>query len=40
MEMGDKDKALEFFQRIKNDFPKSENANSIDAFIGMAKSAE
>ncbi|APA65430.1 MAG: tetratricopeptide repeat protein [Maribacter dokdonensis] len=40
LEMGEKDKALEFFERIKNDFPKSENASSIDAFIGMAKSAE
>ena len=40
LEMGEKDKALEFFERIKNDFPKSENASSIDAFIGIAKSAE
>lgn len=40
LEMGDKDKALDFFQRIKDEFPKSENAASIDAFIGMAKSGE
>ncbi|WP_405398088.1 tetratricopeptide repeat protein [Maribacter sp. Asnod2-G09] len=40
LEMGDKDKALGFFQKIKDEFPKSENANSIDAFIGMAKSGE
>ncbi|MEP2240335.1 MAG: tetratricopeptide repeat protein, partial [Maribacter sp.] len=40
LEMGDKDKALGFFQKIKDDFPNSENANSIDAFIGMAKSGE
>lgn len=38
LEMGDKDKALGFFQRIKDEYPKSENAGSIDAFIGMAKS--
>ena len=40
LEMGDKNKALGFFQKIKDEFPKSENANSIDAFIGMAKSGE
>ncbi|MDF4222949.1 MULTISPECIES: tetratricopeptide repeat protein [Maribacter] len=40
LEMGDKDKALSFFQKIKDEFPKSENAASIDAFIGMAKSGE
>ncbi|WP_339628976.1 tetratricopeptide repeat protein [uncultured Maribacter sp.] len=40
LEMGDKSKALGFFERIKNEFPKSENANSINAFIGMAKSGE
>jgi tetratricopeptide (TPR) repeat protein len=40
LEMGDKSKALGFFERIKSEFPKSENANSINAFIGMAKSGE
>lgn len=40
LEMGDKNKALGFFERIKSEFPKSENANSINAFIGMAKSGE
>ncbi|WP_419211013.1 tetratricopeptide repeat protein [Maribacter sp. X9] len=38
LEMGEKDKALGFFERIKNEYPKSENANTINAFIGMAKS--
>ena len=32
--------ALDFFERIKAEYPKSENANSISAFIGMAKSGE
>jgi len=40
LEMGEKEKALDFFQRIKEEYPNSENANSIDAFIGMAKSGE
>jgi len=40
LEMGDKSKALGFFERIKSEFPKSENANSINAFIGMSKSGE
>lgn len=38
LEMGEKDKALGFFQRIKDEFPNAENANTINAFIGMAKS--
>lgn len=37
LEMGDKSKALGFFKRIKDEFSKSEQAVSIDAFIGMAK---
>ncbi len=37
LEMGDKSKALGFFQRIKDEFPSSEAATAIDAFIGMAK---
>lgn len=37
LEMGDKSKALGFFQRIKDEFSKSDAAVSIDAFIGMAK---
>jgi tetratricopeptide (TPR) repeat protein len=37
LEMGDKSKALGFFQRIKDEFSSSEAATSIDAFIGMAK---
>jgi len=38
LELGDKPKALGFFQRIKDEFPNAEAATSIDAFIGMAKS--
>jgi tetratricopeptide (TPR) repeat protein len=38
LEMGNNEKALGHFQRIKDEFPNSEAAKSIDAFIGMAKS--
>ncbi len=38
LEIGQNDKALQYFQRVKDDFPQSEEAGSIDAFIGMAKS--
>lgn len=38
LEMGDKDKALSFFERLKEDYPNAENANAVNAFIGMAKS--
>ncbi len=38
LEMGNKDKALDYFQRIKDEYPNSENATTINAFIGMAKS--
>lgn len=40
LELKEKDKALKFFQRIKDDFSGSDEARSIDAFIGMAKSAK
>ncbi|MGC1514497.1 MAG: tetratricopeptide repeat protein [Maribacter sp.] len=40
LEMGENDKALGFFQRIKDEYPTSTNANAISAFIGMAKSGE
>lgn len=38
LEMGSNEKALDYFQRIKDEFSNSEAAKSIDAFIGMAKS--
>ncbi|NAS11392.1 tetratricopeptide repeat protein [Poritiphilus flavus] len=38
MELDQKDKALTYFQRIKDEFSSSQEANTIDAFIGMAKS--
>ena len=37
IELKQNDKALGFFQRIKDEFSKSDEAASIDAFIGMAK---
>ena len=38
LELNQKDKALSCFQRIKDDYSGSEEASSIDVFIGMAKS--
>lgn len=38
MELNQNGKALQWFERIKNDFPSSDEARTIDAFIGMAKS--
>lgn len=40
LELNEKDKALGFFQRIKDEFSKSDEAQTIDAFIGMAKSGK
>ncbi|MBM1106694.1 tetratricopeptide repeat protein [Aurantibacter crassamenti] len=40
LELGQKDKALQYFERVKNDFSKSDEASTIDAFIGMAKSGK
>ncbi|PIE99898.1 MAG: hypothetical protein CR994_08615 [Maribacter sp.] len=40
LELKQYDKALGYFQRIKDDFPSSKEANTIDAFIGMAKNGE
>ncbi|WP_276390152.1 tetratricopeptide repeat protein [Eudoraea chungangensis] len=37
LDLGQKQKALEYFVRIKDEFPESEEAKTIDAFIGMAK---
>ena len=38
LETGEKDKALQYFQRIKDDFSSVPEATNIDVFIGMAKS--
>lgn len=40
MELNQNDKALQYFQRIKDEFSKSQEARTIDAFIGMAKSGK
>jgi len=37
LELDKKDKALGFFERIKEDFSKSTEAKTIDVFIGMSK---
>lgn len=37
LELKQNDKALGFFERIKEEFPSSEEARTVDAFIGMAK---
>lgn len=37
MQLGDKAKALEHFQRIKDDFKSSTQANGVEALIGMAQ---
>lgn len=37
LEMGDRDKALGYFQRIKEDYPDSREASGIDALIGLAQ---
>ncbi|MFS4415740.1 tetratricopeptide repeat protein [Maribacter sp. 2307ULW6-5] len=38
LEMGDKAKAASYFERIKEEYPDSDRAQNIDAFLGMAKS--
>ena len=38
LELGQKDKALQYFERVKQDYSTSNEASTIDAFIGMAKS--
>lgn len=37
--MGDTDKALEYFRRIKTEFSKSTEAQNIDVFIGRAEAS-
>lgn len=39
LELGKYDEALQMFERIKNKYPKSENANKIDIYINRAKHA-
>ena len=40
LELGERDKALQYFQRIKDEFSSSDEARTIDAFIGMAKNGK
>ncbi|PHQ62028.1 MAG: hypothetical protein COC08_02645 [Maribacter sp.] len=40
LELDQNDKALQYFQRIKDEFSSSDEARTIDAFIGMAKSGK
>lgn len=39
LKLGENDKALKYFTRIKEEFSKSTEASNIDAFIGKAKAA-
>jgi tetratricopeptide (TPR) repeat protein len=38
MELNQKERAIQYFQRLKEEFPSSDEAGTIDVFIGMAKS--
>ena len=38
LELGDAARALKYFQRIKDEFPDSDEGRTIDVFIGMAQS--
>ena len=40
LDMNENSKALQYFQRVKDEFSSSDEAESIDAFIGMAKSGK
>ncbi|TFG73716.1 MAG: tetratricopeptide repeat protein [Flavobacteriales bacterium] len=40
LELNQNDKALQYFQRIKDEFATADEARTIDAFIGMAKSGK
>ena len=39
LELGQNNKALDFFKRIKDEFPDSTEASNIDVFIGRAEAA-
>jgi len=40
LDLKQNDKALQYFQRIKDDYSNSDQARTIDAFIGMAKTGK
>lgn len=40
LELGQNEKALQYFERIKDQFSSSDEVRTIDAFIGMAKSGK
>lgn len=40
LELGDNTKALDFFGKIKESYPDSEQGRTVDAFIGMAKTED
>ena len=37
LKIGEFEKSLDYFNRIKSDFPKSNEAKDIDVFIGKAQ---
>jgi hypothetical protein len=37
LKLGQKDKAVGYFERIKENYPNSQEGSGIDALIGMAK---
>lgn len=37
LELGEKSKALGYFERIKEEYPNSQEANGVDALIGLAQ---
>lgn len=39
MQLGQNDEALQYFTRIKEDFPDATEATNIDVFIGKAEAA-
>ncbi|WP_424502500.1 tetratricopeptide repeat protein [Robiginitalea sp.] len=39
LELGQQEKALQYFTRIKEDYPQSAQGSGVDAFIGMAKTS-
>jgi TolA-binding protein len=40
LELNQNNKALKYFQRIRDEFPNSDESRSVDAYIGMAKGGE
>ncbi len=40
LELGQKQKALEYFTRIRENYPESAQGSGVDAFIGMAKTSD